>query len=88
MLTEFKAIFFAFSSIIIAGCSTISEKSFDSVVPLQSIFDSALDFDQEKICSSGFVMTGENVAVYPSRRQAIEERYEIAAILLRNNSFK
>jgi hypothetical protein len=73
-------------AIILIGCSTIASKDSETAVPLQELFDSAPVFDQKQICSTGYLMISENLAVYPTRRQANDERYQKAAILLFESS--
>jgi len=69
-------------AIILIGCSTITGKGSETVVPLQELFDLAPVFDQKQVCSTGFLMIDESIAVYPTKKQANDERYQEAAILL------
>lgn len=76
-----KALFLSIGAFLV-GCRAHAERTPRIDIPLQKLFDSATVFDQKLICSTGYLMIGESFAVYPTAKQANDERYQKAAILL------
>jgi hypothetical protein len=86
MLIEMRILTILSSALILIGCSTIAGEGSETKLPLQELFESAPAFDQKRICSTGYLMISENLAAYPTERQATDERYQKAAILLFESS--